>query len=178
MIELRRIQEIDLQTRVKWMNNDVVYGNMHFIPPISIENTQRWYIKNLNNETRLDVVFEDNGNLVAMGGLTNIDYKIRKAEFYIFVNPELHHQGYGKKSTYLLCKYGFDVLQLHKIFLYANCNNERARRTYEAVGFKLEGRLRDEMLCHEKYLDRVYYGLLSNELIEIEDELILSGGTV
>lgn len=150
---------------------------MHFIPPISLENTQQWYEKNHDCKTRIDVVFEEKETIVAMGGLTNIDFLIRKAEFYIFVNPELLHRGYGKKSTYLLCKYGFEILQLHKIFLYTNCDNIRARRTYEAIGFKHEGTMRDEMISGECYFDRLYYGLLSNELVNMDGELLLSGGS-
>ena len=175
MIKIRRIQESDLNTRVEWMNNESVYRNMHFIPPISLENTRRWFVKNQTSNSRIDVVFEDNGIIVAMGGLTNIDHMLRKAEFYIFVNPELHQKGYGKQSTYLLCKYGFEVLQLHKIFLYANSDNEGAIKTYESVGFRLEGRLRDELLRGEEFADRLYYGILSSDLLENENELHLLG---
>lgn len=71
------------------MNNESVYRNMHFTPPISLENTRRWFEKNQTCNSRIDVVFEEEGIIVAMGGLTNIDNMLRKAEFYIFVNPEL-----------------------------------------------------------------------------------------
>ena len=80
------------------------------------------------------------------------------------VNPARQREGIGSKATYLLCKYGFDVLQLHKIYLYTNATNQGARKTYEKIGFTLEGTHRSEMVCNEVYEDRLYYGLLSNEL--------------
>lgn len=163
-MRIRLLSEKDLEVRVKWMNNPIVYLNMHYIPPILVEKTVEWYNRNKTNQTRCDMAFEDDdSNIIAMGGLTNIDYTVRKAEFYIFVNPERQRQGIGSQATYLLCKYGFDVLQLHKIYLYTNSSNVGARRTYEKIGFKLEGVHRDEMISEERYEDRLYYGMLANE---------------
>lgn len=180
MIKLRKLQSNDLSLRVEWMNSPEVYETMHFVPPISIETTQAWFEKNKTAHNRIDVVFEEesSGALVAMGGLTGIDYSIRKAEFYVFVNPNTQRMGYGTKATYLLCKYGFDVLQLHKIYLYTNESNLGAIRTYEKVGFIQEGRLREERIVCEGYEDRLYYGLLASEFDNKRMPLHLSGGNI
>lgn len=174
-MKIRKISEADLPERVRWMNDPSVYKTMHFTPPISLEKTKEWYHKN-QKANRYDMVFEDEeGNLLAMGGLTSVDYTTRKAEFYIFVNPLKQRQGFGSEATYLLCKYGFDILKLHKIFLYTNASNLGARKTYEKVGFKLEGIHRDEMIENETYEDRLYFGLLANELQANKDTLRFSG---
>lgn len=180
MIRLRKLQQNDLHLRVEWMNRPEVYETMHFVPPISIENTKAWFDKNKASHNRVDVVFEDENydKVVAMGGLTGIDYSVRKAEFYVFVNPDAQRKGYGTQATYELCKYGFEVLQLHKIFLYTNDSNIGARRTYEKVGFTLEGRMREERVFGEKYEDRLYYGLLAKEFDRERMPLLLSGGNV
>lgn len=175
-MKIRLLASSDLSTRVKWMNNPAVYKTMHFIPPISLEKTIQWHSKNVNNSSRCDMVFEDeDGKLVAMGGLTSIDYSVKKAEFYIFVNPDRQKQGIGSEATYLLCKYGFDVLQLHKIYLYTNASNVGARRTYEKIGFTLEGVHRNEMIADERYEDRLYYGIIATELPNDRYELKFSG---
>lgn len=175
-MKIRRINVDDLPSRVNWMNNPMVYKTMHFIPPISLENTRRWYESNLNNSKRFDAAFEDeDGQLLAFGGLTNIDYVVRKAEFYIFVNPEMQGKGIGTKATGMLCKYGFDILQLHKIYLFTNASNVGAQKTYEKVGFVLEGVHREENIISEKYEDRLYYGLLAKELKLLDCPLDLKG---
>lgn len=180
MIRLRKLQSHDLPLRVEWMNRPEVYRTMHFTPPISIETTRAWFEKNRTVQNRIDVAFEDeaDGRVVAMGGLTGIDYTMRKAEFYVFVNPDVQRKGYGTQATYLLCKYGFEVLQLHKIYLYTNESNLGARRTYEKVGFMLEGRMRQERIDGERYEDRLYYGLLASEFDKERVPLHLSGGSV
>ena len=86
---LRRLQESDLKDRVMWMNNEAIYPSMGFTPPISLENTVNWYRSNLANNKRVDCAFvNEHGELLAMAGLTGIDYSCRKAELYLFVNPK------------------------------------------------------------------------------------------
>lgn len=175
-MKIRKLSQADLPERVRWMNMPSVYSTMHFVPPISLEKTIEWHKRNQQIQTRCDMVFEDDrGQLLAMGGLTGIDYAARKAEFYIFVNPDMQRQGIGTQATYLLCKYGFDVLQLHKIYLYTNATNQGARKTYEKVGFRLEGIHRNEIIVNEKFEDRLYYGLLADELDKDRYQLEFSG---
>lgn len=173
---IRKLEKSDLGARVVWMNNPQVYETMHFVPPITLDNTVAWFDRNKSVSSRCDMAFDDdNGNLVAMGGLTNIDYTTRKAEFYIFVNPMRQREGIGTLATKLLCKYGFKVLNLHKIYLYTNNTNKGARKTYEKVGFRLEGIHRDEMMENEVYDDRLYYGLLASEFNEGNASMNLKG---
>jgi RimJ/RimL family protein N-acetyltransferase len=168
-MKLRRLEKVDLPTRVDWANNPSIFPFMSFTPPISLENTIVWWENNQKNNSRFDAVFEtDDGEYAAFGGLTGIDPIVRKAEFYIFANPDLHGRGIGTEATRMLCQYGFEVLQLHKIFLFANESNRVARRVYEKVGFTLEGVHRDEKLVGETFEGRCYYGLLACEYQKTE----------
>lgn len=102
-----------------------------------------------------------------MGGLTSIDSAVKKAELYIFVNPELIGKGIGTKATKQLCQYGFTELGLEKIYLFTDRDNVAAQKVYEKIGFRLEGTLRNEILTRTGQIsDRLYYGLLKHELIE------------
>lgn len=176
LMYLRRLQYSDLEERVLWMNNPAIYSSMGFTPPISLENTISWYKKSVANNKRFDcAIVDENTVLLAMAGLTEIDDTCRKAELYIFVNPNRQHQGIGKKATYLLCKYAFSVLHLNKVFLQTNASNVAAQRVYESVGFKLEGIHREERKSAGQYEDRLYYGLLSKEFDFNRIPLLLAG---
>ena len=175
-VYLRRLQEGDLKDRVMWMNDVAVYPSMGFTPPISLESTINWYRSNLTNNKRVDCVFvNEDGDLLAMAGLTGIDYSCRKAELYLFVNPNRQRQGLGKKATYLLCKYAFNVLHLNKVYLYTNATNIGAQRVYESVGFKLEGTHREERVAGGNFENRLYYGLLAKEFDYDRMPLIIIG---
>lgn len=163
-MKLRPLREGDLPYRVKWMNNPLVYTTMHFAIPITLEKTRHWFSNSKDNTNRYDMAFEDeDGNLVAMGGLTSIDEAIQKGELYIFVNPDRQGEGIGYQATYLLCKYGFEILHLQKIYLFTNASNQKARKLYEKIGFELEGLHRSELKKPSGFEDRIYYGLLSYE---------------
>ena len=163
---IRKIEKSDLQLRVDWMNNPKIYSSMHFDLPVLLENTVRWFENNQTNNHRSDVCFVEKDEIVAFGGLTSIDDVLKKAELYIFVNPDSHKSGIGTRATKLLCKYGFEELDLHKIYLLTNENNVAAIKVYQKCGFILEGRLRDEYMAEGGYMDRLYFGLLKTEFDE------------
>lgn len=164
---LRELDLGDLQIRVEWMNNPKVYNSMHFDIPVRLDNTIRWFENNQSKENRVDVAFVEGDQLLAMGGLTNIDRDTSKAELYIFVNPHLQSGGIGTQATKLLCKYGFEVLELNKIYLETNEDNLAAQRVYKKCGFQLEGLLRQEYRTNQGiWRNRLYYGLIKGELNE------------
>ena len=162
---LRRISVEDLHVRVEWMNNPHIYQSMHYEVPVNLEKTLQWYTKNADSSSRFDAVFEEQGQIVAMGGLTGIDPILNKAELYIFVDPDLHSKGTGTRATRLLCRYGFESLGLAKIVLVTNDSNIGAQKVYEKVGFSLEGKMRREAVVNNRFEDRLYYGMFKEELI-------------
>lgn len=166
-MKIRRLQKDDLQTRVDWMNNPKVYGSMHFDIPVVMENTVRWFENNQGNDRRADVAFtNEEGELVAFGGITGINPELKMGELYAFVCPSAQAKGLGTEATRLLCEYGFAELGLNKIYLETNDDNFAAQRVYEKVGFVLEGKKRQEYVRKDGTLgDRYYYGLLKGELI-------------
>jgi RimJ/RimL family protein N-acetyltransferase len=88
----------------------------------------------------------------------------RSWEFRILIgHPEALGQGFGTIATKLVVDWGFKRLNAHRIWLGCNAENERAVRCYKSVGFKEEGRLRDEIYCGGKYVDAVRMSILESE---------------
>jgi RimJ/RimL family protein N-acetyltransferase len=67
-----------------------------------------------------------------------------------------------------VCRFGFEMMNLHRIDLTVFDWNTRAIRCYEKVGFQHEGVLRDGMFKAGRWNQLVYMGLLRGELI-LED---------
>ena len=163
-MKLRKLELKDLPSRVEWMNHPKVYQSMHFDVPVLLEKTEQWFENIQKNPNRSDVVFEEEGQLVGMGGLTCINRETGKAELYVFINPNFQAGGLGTKAVEMLCRYGFEELHLNKIYLETNENNFAAIRVYEKCGFILEGILREEYKSEEGILlNRLYFGLLKKE---------------
>jgi len=171
-ITVRGIEYDDLPTRVDWFNNPSVYRQMMLDVPITLSGTRQWFSKVVLDSSRNDFSFVANqpdlpSELVAMGGLVEVDHHHRRAELYIVVKPGLTGQGIGQGVLRWLCNFGFVNLNLIRIFLYTTSNNEAARRFYERSGFMVEGTLRLHVYRNGGFEDRFVQGLIKNEWVDL-----------
>jgi RimJ/RimL family protein N-acetyltransferase len=72
-------------------------------------------------------------------------------------------KGYGTDAMRLIVNYGFGELNLSRITLGLHSYNERALKSYQKVGFTLEGRVRGEGLRDGVRYDGLYMGILREE---------------
>ena len=72
-------------------------------------------------------------------------------------------RGYGTDAMRLTVQYGFVELNLRRISLGLHAYNERALKSYEKVGFKLEGRMRQDGLRDGVRFDSLWMGILREE---------------
>jgi RimJ/RimL family protein N-acetyltransferase len=72
--------------------------------------------------------------------------------------------GYGTDTMRTICRFGFEMMNLHRIQLEVFAGNTRARHVYEKIGFKEEGCLREATYKFGRYHDMVVMGLLEGEL--------------
>lgn len=171
----KRFCKNDIPIRVNWINDSRINQTMFFDLPASIENTEKWYANNINSKSRIDFsFFNKDGDLIAMGGFTDISSIHKNAEFYVMVNPEMQGKGIGKQVSIWMYNYAFSVLDLNKIFLYTNDDNIAAFSIYEKTGFQLEGVLRNHKWKNNKFQNRRFYGLLKSEWINLEWKEILN----
>lgn len=76
---------------------------------------------------------------------------------------EYHGKGYGTDGMRLIMQYGFLELGLRRITLGLHGYNERALKTYQKVGFQLEGRVRGDVIKDGVRYDGLYMGILREE---------------
>ena len=72
-------------------------------------------------------------------------------------------RGYATEVTRLMLKYGFDILNLHRVQLHVWADNAKAVHTYEKCGFRMEGTLREAMRHDGVYCDFHVMGILDRE---------------
>lgn len=97
---------------------------------------------------------EQSGEMVGACSLQHIDMRSRHAELGIFMTArENRGQGYGTEAVRLLLGYAFDTLRLDKVYLGVYDFNEGGLRSYERIGFRYEGRLRQMLHYEGRYWD-------------------------
>jgi RimJ/RimL family protein N-acetyltransferase len=79
---------------------------------------------------------------------------------------EFWGKGYGTDAMQLLLRYGFLELNLRRISLNVFEFNQRALRSYEKAGFRLEGSQRQAIKREGRRWDIVYMGILREEWME------------
>jgi RimJ/RimL family protein N-acetyltransferase len=79
---------------------------------------------------------------------------------------EFWGRGYGTDAMCLLLRYAFTELNLRRVTLNVFEFNNRAIRSYEKVGFRIEGSQRQAMQREGRRWDILYMGILRDEWTE------------
>lgn len=72
-------------------------------------------------------------------------------------------QGVGRRALTLMLRHALTTLRAHRVWLDVKVHNERARRAYNAVGFKEEGALRDALLTDGEFESLAIMSILETE---------------
>lgn len=92
-----------------------------------------------------------------------IDLHNRTAHLAVGLVPASRGRGLGLDVVRLLCRYAFEVRDLHRVALETLATNEPMRRTALAAGFTAEGVLRENGWVMGERVDEVLFGLLRPE---------------
>jgi RimJ/RimL family protein N-acetyltransferase len=97
----------------------------------------------------------------------HLDRLNRSAEVMILIGePAYWGHGFGTDALVTLLHYLFDVQRLHRVTLTVLSWNERAIRSYEKVGFAVEGVLREDVYDDGSYHDQTVMSILRDEFDE------------
>ena len=168
LVFLRPLERTDLNERyLSWLNDPEVtrYTEVGTFPSTmaDLENYYRDVVGAKNN-VMLAVVDKKSGQHVGNAKLGPIQWVHRSAIFSILIGEkDLWGKGVGMEATRLMIEYGFNRLNLHRIDLGVFAEHEAAVKCYEKVGFKVEGRMREDLFQGGEYRDRLWMGLLRSE---------------
>lgn len=167
---LRPVKRSDISYFLKWFNDPEVIQYLDLYLPMT-EMGEEKYIEELGTtRARIDVVFVieviEGGSTKAIGncGLHGINSKDNNATFGVVIGEQDYwSKGYGTEAAKLVINYGFQQLNLHRIYSTAVAFNERSIKLHKKVGFREEGRLRQAMFKNGQYHDLVQFGILREE---------------
>lgn len=169
-INLRALNNNDKQKILNWVNNPRLRKLTGGVFPISDIEHEKWFESRLIDPINKVFGIENKIDFTTIGivGLKNVDFINSSSEVYIYIGDEKYWgKGYGTEALHKLVEFGINELNLHRIYLYVFDYNERAISSYEKLGFKIEGILRDSLYKGGKYHNKILMSLLSNELLNI-----------
>jgi RimJ/RimL family protein N-acetyltransferase len=112
----------------------------------------------------LFVIADTKDRAIGHVGLYKIDHRVRAAEFGILIGDRsTWGKGLGRACARFAIEYGFDELNLRRIYIEVLATNERSIKLCRSLGFVDEGRLRQAQWQHGNYVDVILMGLLAEE---------------
>lgn len=166
LVRLAPLRAQDKELMFGWINDrSNVLWNASF-KPVHEHSHSHWY-EQLQVRSDLAIfgihsISPD--RLVGTCQLHSIDPVHRSAELQIRIGvPDQHGQGLGSEAVRLLVRFGFDDLNLHRIYLHVFDDNSRAIRVYERNGFRTEGVAREAVFVDGRYTNVQLMGLLRSD---------------
>jgi RimJ/RimL family protein N-acetyltransferase len=165
-VYLRPLGLDDAALLTSWLNDREVIRNLRAYRPLT-RLAEEAFLRKLGeseSDVVLGIVARETDQLLGGTGLHQIDSRNRHAQFGIFLGEKTSWgKGYGTEATRLIVRYAFDTLNLNRVWLHVYEDNDRALRVYEKVGFRIEGRLRQDTFRDGRYWDTIVMAVLREE---------------
>jgi RimJ/RimL family protein N-acetyltransferase len=165
-VYLRPLEPDDARTIVPWFNDPDVLRFLQRYRPMT-HNEEIEFLHRLSEsqtDLALGIVPRAEERLVGVTGLHLVDLRNRHAAFGICIGDKAAwSKGYGSEATRLVVRHAFDTMNLNRVWLHVYEYNPRAARVYQKVGFRQEGRLRQDTFRDGRYWDTVVMGVLREE---------------
>jgi RimJ/RimL family protein N-acetyltransferase len=139
-----------------WANDPEIARLMDRARPVSEPEHEAWFDSILKRQDCLYFAVEQDDEPRHVGNvwLWDIDARHRKAELRVVLGePTARGRGTGRQAIELMCRYGFERLDLHRIYAYVLSINPHARLAFEKAGFALEGTLREDRWVDGRFSD-------------------------
>ncbi|MFX0163355.1 MAG: GNAT family N-acetyltransferase [Candidatus Hodarchaeota archaeon] len=150
--------------------------------PLTSYDQEKWFEKLSEDENQVlfgIVTVGEKGEkkaLIGYCGITNIDFKNRRGEISFLVGPDraddekLYREDF-LSTLYMLCKYGFEELNLNKLFTETFSFRKNHLKILEEFGFNRDGILRNHHFTCGRHYDSIIHSLLASEWKKIKNEM-------
>jgi RimJ/RimL family protein N-acetyltransferase len=165
-ISLRALEAEDARPYHEWINDPATNQWRGVYHPISNAEALKWIEDKARSAADSLTLAIDTaqGEFVGIIGLRGICSRSRRAEIWIYLGAkDQWGRGIGADAIGTLCRYAFEQMNLHRIWLESDPANTAAVRCYEKNGFVKEGTFKDGYFRHGSYRDTIVMGLVRTD---------------
>ena len=167
-VDLCPVSKTDMEILQKGYNDPDVRDAMFMYFPLTEKDTENKIDAMVKDEKAINLIIVEKETKKAIGhvALVHPDWVSGMVTFYIvLLDKTVWGKGLGTEATKLIVDYGFNMLNLNRIQLHVNAENEPAKAVYKKIGFKHEGTLRQAMYKNNKYYDFWLMSILAKESV-------------
>jgi len=147
-------------------------------PYESLDELTILYNKHIQDDYERRFVIDSDGQFAGIIELIDINFIHRTAEIQIIIKSNFQGQGLAETAMLKGLDYAFNILNMHKVFLYVDAENHKALHIYKKLGFVQEGVLRRQFFVEGKYHDSIVMGIFREELQPISTKQTKKSGTI
>lgn len=161
-IKLGPIDSGDLEQMRYWRNQPAVYKWCRQNDLISDVDQKSWYEKIKKDPSIKMYLVKFQGDSVGVCGFTSIDPYNRRAEFSLYIKPDMHGLGLGRKALMTLLDHGYRNLGFNLIWGESFEGNP-AVKLFDSLGFQREGVRRSFYFKNGKFIDAHLFSMEATE---------------
>lgn len=170
---LRAIRRSDLDTLLAWRNRPQMRQYFREHRELSPEQQNDWFenIVKKDPNSRMFAIFRlEDDELLGACGLCYIDQVNQNADFSIYIGKdELYIDDiYAMDAAKLLLDYGFNELNLHRIWAEIYSIDTQKIDFFKKLNFIPEGTHRETHWTDGKWVNSLFYGILRSDHLAIE----------
>ena len=154
----------------------LILGNREWLRPWEATNPEgptsfdiraqiRMLLKQMDNNTCLPFVIEENGEIVGQLNVANILFgSVSSCVIGYWVAPEVAGKGITPTAVALVCDYLFNVVGIHRIEIDIRPENLASLRVVEKLGFRYEGLKERYIHINGAWRDHYIFALTHEEV--------------
>jgi RimJ/RimL family protein N-acetyltransferase len=173
-VVLRPLSIKDAPRFCRWLKDREVtkFLSIYNQAPPTLEEEKDWVKRAQKDKNNFRLAIDTiAGKHIGNVSLQGIDRGDKRAAFGILIGDKKYWgQGYGTEAGKLMVDYGFKKLKLHRIHLTCIAYNIRGKKSYEKIGFKIEGRLREHLFRDGCWHDEIHMGILADEYLKNKEK--------
>ena len=154
----------------------LILGNREWLRPWEATNPEgptsfdiraqiRMLLKQMDNNTCLPFVIEENGEIVGQLNVANILFgSVSSCVIGYWVAPEVAGKGITPTAVALVCDYLFNVVGIHRIEIDIRPENLASLRVVEKLGFRYEGLKERYIHINNDWRDHYIFAITHEEV--------------
>ena len=128
-----------------------------------IENIISYQLNNPRKDYEIAIELKESSLLIGACAIHISDPLTREGFIGYCYNKQYLGNGYASEAAKAIIEYGFENLNLHRIYATCDPNNVGSSKVLEKIGMKREGHLREHKLQRGKWRDSFLYSILEHE---------------
>lgn len=160
---LRAVEESDLGWMKELRNDETTWSNLGHVVLLNDAMQRQWFERLTSRDDAHYFVFGQEQESLGIVRVTDVDRINRSMCVGGDILAAHRGKGHAKAMYELIFQLGFDVWNMHRLWLFVLASNAVGMHVYEKMGFRVEGKQREAIFRAGEYVDYVMMSILESE---------------